>query len=672
MKNFTHLFRGLFTQLLSLEQAWRLPRRQSRLLSVALLPLVLVLELAWRLARRQSRLLSVALLSLALVLASAQTTEAQNIERVEPPFWWSNMVHSQIELVLYGENLAQYQVSTKELEVVGTRTTENPNYLFITLETQDLGPGSYPINLVKKGRIKKTINYEIRERRAGSASRAGFDASDVIYLIMPDRFANGDPSNDTQPGMNEPANREKPGGRHGGDLRGVIDHVDYLDQLGVTALWSTPLLEDNDAAYSYHGYACSDTYTIDARYGTNAEYVELADSLHRRGMKLIHDYVTNHWGLQHWMIRDLPEYEWIHQFPGYGQTNYRMTTQMDPNASEYDKHWCMDGWFVRTMPDLNHQNPNVMRYLLQNAIWWVEYADLDGFRIDTYSYGDKEAMASWTREILREYPNFSIVGEVWYHDQAQISYWQGGSPIAALQGYDTHLPQVMDFTYHDATMEVFGQTEASWNRGMIHFYENLVNDFLYPRPLGLLTFFENHDTERFNELYPDVKDYKLALTLTATMRGIPQLYYGSEVGMRGQKGRGDADVRRDFPGGWEGDAKDGFTGMGLNAGEREYLSFTQKVLQWRKHSEAVHRGKTLQFIPEHNVYVYFRYTESDTVMVVLNNSLEGQPMQWERYAEMVPKGSIGRHVFEAQEVTAGESWEIPAKSAHIIQWNSNR
>jgi len=485
---------------------------------------------------------------------------------------------------------------------------------------------------------------------------------------MPDRFANGNPENDTQPELQEPANREKPGGRHGGDLAGVINQVDYLHELGVTALWSTPLLEDNDAAYSYHGYACSDTYEVDARYGTNDEYVALSNALHEHGMKLIHDYVTNHWGLEHWMIRDLPSHDWIHQFPGYGQTNYRMTTQMDPNASRYDARWCMDGWFVRTMPDLNHQNPHLMRYLLQNAIWWVEYANLDGFRIDTYSYGDKEAMANWTKGVMDEYPNFTIVGEVWYHDQAQSSYWQGGSAIGALQGFDSHLPSVMDFTYHDATMEVFGQTESSWNRGMIHFYDNLVNDFLYPRPNELLVFFENHDTERFNELYPDVADYKLALTLTATMRGIPQLYYGSEVGMRGKKSRGDADVRRDFPGGWAGDSKNGFTGEGLTSNELEYQNFTKQVLNWRKTSDAIHHGQTMQFIPENNVYVFFRYTESDTVMVVLNNSLEDQSFKWERFAEILPAEGLGQHVLENTRVEVGSQWQVPAKSAHIIQW----
>jgi len=602
------------------------------------------------------------------MLVLAPSVKAQQIERVEPPFWWSGMVHSEIEVVLYGNGLSSYTVSSDNLNVVRTRTTENPNYLFVTIETANASPGTYTLKLNKNSRVKKSIEYEILERRAASALRKGFDPSDVIYLIMPDRFANGNPENDTQPELQEPANREKPGGRHGGDLAGVINQVDYLHELGVTGLWSTPLLEDNDSAYSYHGYACSDTYEVDARYGTNDEYVALSNALHERGMKLIHDYVTNHWGLEHWMVRDLPSYDWIHQFPGYGQTNYRMTTQMDPNASRYDAKWCMDGWFVRTMPDLNHQNPHVMRYLLQNAIWWVEYANLDGFRIDTYSYGDKDAMANWTKRVLVEYPNFTIVGEVWYHDQAQYAYWQGGSAIGALQGFDSHLPSVMDFTYHDATMEVFGQTEASWNQGMIHFYDNLVNDFLYPRPNELLVFFENHDTERFNEMYPDVADYKLALTLTATMRGIPQLYYGSEVGMRGKKSRGDADVRRDFPGGWAGDSKNGFTREGLTSNELEYLNFTKQVLNWRKTSDAIHHGQTMQFIPENNVYVFFRYTESDTVMVVLNNSLEDQPFKWERFAEILPAEGLGRHVLENAGVEVGSQWQVPAKSAHIIQW----
>lgn len=306
----------------------------------------------------------------------------------------------------------------------------------------------------KNGKKSFTQSYSLKTRRENSKFRKSYDSSDVIYLIMPDRFANGNPNNDNSKSTKEISNRSLPGGRHGGDIEGLIKNLDYIEELGATAIWPTPLCEDNDEAYSYHGYAQSDVYKIDPRYGTNEDYVKLSAELHRRGMKNIMDYVTNHWGWKHWMYNDLPTYNWIHQFPGYSQSNYRMTTQFDKNASKIDSKQCMDGWFVPSMPDLNQSNPMVLNYLIQNAIWWIEYADLDGFRVDTYSYNDKEGISKWTKAITDEYPHFNIVGEVWMHDQAQTSYWQKDSKIGAIQSYNSNLPSVMDFTLHDA-IEMF-------------------------------------------------------------------------------------------------------------------------------------------------------------------------------------------------------------------------
>jgi neopullulanase len=459
------------------------------------------------------------------------------IDKVEPPFWWSGMQQQDLQIMFYGKNIAEYEVvAGEEVIVKNVIKTENPNYIFLTIETEGLSPGKYKLDFKRKNRTAFSREYELKEREENSAIRQGFDASDVIYLIMPDRFANGDPTNDNHPSVTEKANREQQGGRHGGDIRGVINNLDYLEDLGVTAIWSTPMLEDNDPAYSYHTYAQSDVYRIDPRYGTNEEYRELANEMHKRDMKLIMDYVTNHWGAEHWMIKDLPAYDWINQFPGYENSNYRMTTQYDPNVAEIDLKYCVDGWFVRTMPDLNQRNPLVLNYLIQNAIWWIEYAGLDGFRVDTYSYNDKEGIAKWTKAIMDEYPNFNIVGEVWMHDQAQISYWQKDSPIGAIQSYNSYLPSVMDFTLHDAILEMFNEDEAAWDKGMIKAYENFVNDFLYADVDNLLVFAGNHDTNRINEQYDGNADiYKLATTLVLTTRGIPQLYYGDEIGMRGIK-----------------------------------------------------------------------------------------------------------------------------------------
>lgn len=402
------------------------------------------------------------------------------IDHMEPPFWWSGMQQNELQIMFHGKDIAHYDVAvSNDVVINGITKTENPNYVFVTLDLTDVAAGTLKIDFKKKGKVAFSKNYELKERRENSALRQGFDASDVMYLIMPDRFANGDPKNDSSKEMLEKADRENLGGRHGGDIQGIIDHLDYIEELGATALWSTPLLEDDDPTYSYHTYAQSDVYNIDPRYGTNEDYKRLSAEMHKKDLKLIMDYVTNHWGAEHWMIKDLPTYTWIHQFPGYANSNYRMTTQMDQNASARDLRYCVDGWFTKTMPDLNQSNPLVTTYLLQNAIWWIEYADLDGFRVDTYSYNDKQGIAAWTKGIMDEYPNFNIVGEVWMHDQAQISFWQKDSPISAIQSYNSYLPSVMDFTLHDALTSMFNEEDQGWGNGMMKAYENFVNDFLY-------------------------------------------------------------------------------------------------------------------------------------------------------------------------------------------------
>ena len=545
---------------------------------------------------------------------------------------------------------------------------KNLKYLEYELFFNDNLIGSHIFNFSKKGKRNITKTFELKQREEGSALREGFDASDAIYLIMPDRFANGNPDNDSSTEMQEKADRSKQGGRHGGDIQGVIDHLDYLKNLGITALWSTPLLADDDAGYSYHTYAQSDVYKIDPRYGSNEDYKRLANELHQKDMKLIMDYVTNHWGSEHWMIKDLPTYDWVHQFPGYENSNYRMTTQYDPHKSARDFKYCVDGWFTGTMPDLNQSNPLVLNYLIQNAIWWIEYSGLDGFRVDTYSYNDKEGIAKWTKAIMDEYPYFNIVGEVWMHDQAQISYWQKDSPIGAIQDYNSNLPSVMDFTLHDAITSMFHEQDASWDRGMIKAYENFVNDFLYADTDNLMVFMGNHDTGRFNEIYDgDFKKYKMAMTMIATVRGTPQIYYGDEIGMRGDKGKGDGAIRQDFPGGWEGDQQSAFNAEGRTENQMKYFDLTSKLLNFRKENEVLQFGKMLQFLPENNVYVYFRYNDKNRVMVIINNNAEEQTLDLKKYAEGIQGSTSGKEIISGKDIQLNETLSIPAQDAMLIQ-----
>lgn len=604
---------------------------------------------------------------LAITLLFHFVSNAQ-IDRVEPPFWWSDMTLSEVQIMFYGKNIAQNEVAVSSgLVIKNIQKTENPNYLFVTIDTKNVAAQNLVFTF-KNGKKSFTQNYTLKSRRDNSKYRKSYDSSDVIYLIMPDRFANGNPNNDSSKDTKEKSNRTMPGGRHGGDIEGIINNLDYIKELGATALWPTPLCEDNDEGYSYHGYGQSDVYKMDPRYGTNEDYVRLSAELHKRGMKNIMDYVTNHWGWKHWMYNDLPTYNWIHQFPGYSQSNYRMTTQFDKNASKIDAKNCMDGWFVPSMPDLNQSNPLVLNYLTQNAIWWIEYADLDGFRVDTYSYNDKEGISKWTKAITDEYPHFNIVGEVWMHNQAQMSYWQKDSKIGAIESYNSNLPSVMDFTLHDAIGNVFNQDNASWDKGMIQVYDNFTNDFLYPNPNNLLVFAENHDTGRFNEIYKnDFKKYQMAMTLIATIRGIPQLYYGSEIGMNGDKGKGDADIRKDFPGGWKGDSNNAFTKEGRTAEQQKFFDFSSKLFTWRKSKEVIHSGKTTHYIPESNVYVYFRYNEKETVMVVINNNSEKQILKTNRFKENIQNFKAGNDILSDKTIDLNNEIEIEGKSALILE-----
>ncbi|MDT8346874.1 MAG: glycoside hydrolase family 13 protein [Flavobacteriaceae bacterium] len=597
------------------------------------------------------------------------------IEKVEPPFWWENMQDNNLQLLIYGKNISDLEVRVAEpLKLANLRKTENPNYLFVTLNIEAVSAGEYNIEFLRNGKKVNEQKYSFLKRNPSSRYRKGFDASDVVYLIMPDRFANGDPSNDSHSETVEKVNRENQDGRHGGDIAGIINNLDYIEELGATAIWSTPLLEDNEPIYSYHTYAQSDYYKIDPRYGTNEDYKKLAEAMHQRGMKLIMDYVTNHWGSKHWMIQDLPTKDWIHVWPddasGFRRSNYRMTTQFDDSAAGIDAEGCMNGWFDTTMPDMNQANPLLLKYMIQNAIWWIEYADLGGLRVDTYSYNDKNAIARWTKAIMDEYPNFNIVGEVWMHDQAQIAFWQKDSPIGAIKNFNSYCPSVMDFTLHDAVVEVFHEEQPSWGQGMIKVYENFTNDFLYADVDNLMVFLGNHDTSRINQIYKDDFDkYRLAFTLIATTRGIPQIYYGDEIGMMGDKDKGDGDIRRDFPGGWNGDKNIAFKANSRTERQQLYFDFTKKILNYRKQTPVLHFGKLLHFIPEDNVYVYFRMDENQSVMVVLNNTNTPKTINPKRFKEGIRKASKGKELFSKKTIDLSKPFNVGAKAPLVIEIN---
>lgn len=591
------------------------------------------------------------------------------IDKVEPPFWYAGMNHSYLQIMFYGKNIAQNEVTVSNgIIIKSIQKTENPNYLFVTIDSKNI-PAQDLVFTFKNGKKLFTKNYSLKPRKENSRFRESYSSKDVMYLLMPDRFANGNPNNDSDKTVTEKANRTLPGGRHGGDIEGIIKNIPYLNELGVTAVWSTPLCEDNDESYSYHGYGQSDVYKIDPRYGTNEDYLRLSEELHKKGIKNIMDYVTNHWGWQHWMYKDLPTRDWLHQFPEFTQSNFRMTTQFDSNASAIDAKNCMDGWFVKSMPDLNQSNPLVLNYLIQNAIWWIEYADLDGFRVDTYSYNDKEGISKWTKSITNEYPYFNIVGEVWMHDQAQMSYWQKDSKIGAIQSFNSYLPSVMDFTLHDAFGSVFNEDNVSWDKGIVKVYENFTNDFLYPNPNNLLTFIENHDTQRFNQLYPDFKKYQMAMTIIATIRGIPQVYYGSEIGMAGNKDKGDADIRLDFPGGWNGDKNNAFSQSGRTETQNQYFDFTSKLLNWRKNKAVIHSGKTTHYVPKKNVYVYFRYDDNESIMVVINNSNEKQTFKTNRFIENTNQYKTGKDIFTNATFDLKNDISIEGKSVLVLELN---
>jgi glycosidase len=542
--------------------------------------------------------------------------------------------------------------------------TDNPNYLFVNL---DISSGAFPGNITLnfiRGKQKLTYNYPLLAHPSGPVR--GFNTSDVIYLLMPDRFANGDPANDNIDSMLEKANRSNPNGRHGGDLKGISDHLDYIKDLGVTGIWLNPFLENNQPAFSYHGYSITDLYKVDPRYGTNEEFKNLISKAHGMDLKLMMDMIFNHIGSGHWWMKDLPSGDWVHQFSKFTRTNYRTSTYMDPYVAKTDADLMEKGWFDNTMPDLNQSNPLVETYLTQNSLWWIAFFGIDGIRMDTYPYPEKEMMSRWAKRVTDEFPGFFIVGEVWYQQEALTAYWAYDKINS--DGYRSNLPAVTDFPLSLATHRAFNEPD-SWTDGLARFYLTLSQDFLYPDPFRNVIFLDNHDLTRFyTQTGMRLDIYKMALPFILTTRGIPQFYYGTEIVMEGDKNRGDGYLRGDFPGGWSGDSKNTFTGQNLNATEKEACTFTKKLLNWRKDKEVIHTGKLKQFIPENNLYVYFRYNDKESVMVILNNSeKETRTITRDRYLEAMDRFTRGTEIITGAEINDLSSFKIAPKTALIIE-----
>jgi glycosidase len=590
-----------------------------------------------------------------------------SVERVEPPFWWIGFQHTDLQLLVYGKNISSAAVSINYpgVSLVKAHKVESPNYLFLDLViSKNASPGTAVINFKIKGKTIATWSYELKARKAGSAQRNGFSSHDVVYLLMPDRFSNGDTANDTIPGMAEQLNRSNQDGRHGGDLAGIINHVDYLKDLGITALWVNPILENNQAIYSYHGYSTTDYYRVDPRFGNNETYLKLSDALHQKGIKLIQDMIFNHCGGGHWWMKDLPSKDWVNQWPEFTRTNYRAGTFTDPYASQSDSNLFVRGWFDKTMPDLNQTNPFLKNYLIQNSIWWIEYADLDGIRQDTYPYPFKEMMAEWGNRVTREYPQFNIVGECWLNYPASVAYWQKGSKNK--DGYVSSLPAVFDFPLFDALQKAFNESDG-WSTGITRIYEILAQDFSYPNPDNIMVFADNHDVNRYLDVVNnDIRKLKMALACVLTTRGIPEIYYGTEILMTTGADKGDGSKRKDFPGGWPGDERDAFTAEGRTTAESDMYLYTRKLIHWRDTNEVIHTGKFRHFIPADGIYVYFRYSPKATVMVVMNNNESTKTIETKRYNEFLSKFTSGFEVISGIPVNNLATLTIPGKSAIII------
>lgn len=586
--------------------------------------------------------------------------------RIEPPNWWVGMADPFVQLLVYGAKITKYKVEVKHqgIKLLKVSKAENPNYLFIDLLITSLAePGNIEI-IFYSNDISFTYSYELFERDKKEDSNKGFDQSDVVYLIMPDRFANGNPAFDNVGGMLDKVDRRKTSARHGGDLKGIRKNLEYLVNLGVTALWLNPVFENNMPDYSYHGYAITDFYNVDSRLGNNFEYKELVDECHTKGLKVIMDMVFNHCGSHHWFYKDLPMQDWVHQFSNFTRTNYRNSVICDPYSSEYDENLQNNGWFDTTMPDLNQKNRFVANYLIQNSIWWCEFSGIDGIRMDTYPYPDKEVMSEWVKRVKDEYPKLNIVGEAWLDHESMTAFWQKDSVLP--NEYNSYLPSVTDFPLYSAIINALNNKE-SWDTGLIELYNVLAQDFLYPDASLNLIFADNHDVDRiYTSLNHNFNKFKMAMVFLLTTRGVPQIYYGTEILMDGEGSSCHGNLRQDFPGGWPDDLVNAFTGKNLSADRLSAMTFMKKLLKWRKTNKTIHYGALKHFIPENGDYVFFRYDEENTIMVILHKSNSSKVSTW-RYNEFLSEFSSATDILSGEIFNNLDSIWMEGFSARILE-----
>ncbi|MBP3260562.1 MAG: glycoside hydrolase family 13 protein [Prevotella sp.] len=605
------------------------------------------------------------------------------IDRIDPTDWYVGMKNPQLQLMVYGKNIAAVQRVATDYPGVAVDSVvrlDSPNYLFVYLDLRQAKPGTMTLQF-----DKQKVQYQLKQREMSGDKRIGFDNSDVLYMLMPDRFAQGAGHNPQVKGMRPyKEDRSQPSLRHGGDLNGIREHLDYFKELGVTALWLTPVLEndspDTPNGYStYHGYATTDYYRVDPRFGTNADYRRLCDEAHQKGLKVVMDMIFNHSGFEHPWTSDLPSKDWLNtpewlseqqsgrdpmtgftansdgsepKKSAYLQTSYKLTPVMDPYSSEIDLKETVEGWFVPSMPDLNQRNPHLMRYLIQNSIWWIETVGIDGIRMDTYPYAYADAMAQWMKELDDEYPNFNTVGETWVTEPAYTAAWQKDSKLSE---HNSYLKTVMDFSFFDKLNQAKNEETDAWWQGLNRLYNSFVYDYLYPNPKSVMAFIDNHDTDRFLGNGRDSLMLKQALALLLTVQRIPQLYYGTEILMNGTKEVTDGNVRKDFPGGFPGDTHNAFTREGRTRAEQSMFTWLSRLLHWRQGNETIIRGYQTQFIPYNGIYVVTRRWHRNTVMTILNGTSKDAVLEVERYKEIL---NDGQDITRVKDIPTGRYYDL--------------
>ncbi|MEG1162927.1 glycoside hydrolase family 13 protein [Bacteroides sp.] len=604
-------------------------------------------------------------------LTSLSTYAAINVSKIDPPCWYVGMKNPELQLMVSGQGIGDASVSLNYpgVSLSSTVKVESNNYLIVYLHLdKEVKPGKFPITFTV-GKKKIVKEYELKARKKKGSEHKGFNASDALYLLMPDRFANGNPDNDVVPGMAESkVDRNDPNARHGGDLAGIEKNLDYFSDLGVTALWFTPVLENNMTGGSYHGYATTDYYKVDPRFGSNEEYRQLIEKSHDRGIKVVMDMIFNHCGVEHPWIKDIPSKDFFnnpdHQ-NNFVQTSFKLTPHVDPYASKYDFDQMNDGWFVTAMPDLNQKNPHVYKYLLQNSIWWIEYADIDGIRMDTYPYADYDAMSNWMKELNEEYPNYNTVGETWVTEPAYTAWWQKDSKLSAPR--NSNLKTVMDFSFYDKMNTAKNEQTETWFKGLDRVYNSFVYDFLYPNPASVLAFIENHDTDRFLGEGNNLPMLKQASVILLTTRRIPQLYYGTEVMMNGTKAQSDGYVRKDFPGGWVDDKENALTASGRTNEQNEAYDFYKTLLNWRKGNEVIANGDMVQFMVQNGVYAYARQYNGKTVFVLLNGTDKETTLPLKFYKEVLKDSKQGKDVLTGKIVQLNEELRMTPRESLVIE-----